>query len=126
MIDDVIKRLECFGITALEDDNFIINIAISKVQSSIKDMCNLDGIPQGLYNVAVDMAAGEYMLIKKSAGQLGEFDLNATVKKIDEGDAAVTFAYGSGSLTPEGRLDNLIYYLLHPGANFAAYRCIKW
>lgn len=126
MLDDVIKRLGCFGVGESEQNSLMINIAVSKVQSRIKDMCNIEDIPDGLYNTAVDMAAGEFLLLKKSTGQLSGFDLDAAVKKIDEGDASITFACGNGSLTPEGRLDHLIYYLLHPEADFAAYRCVKW
>lgn len=127
MLDDVKKRLESFAYTVTEADNWMLEFIIQKVENSIKADCNINTIPDGLHNIAVDMAVGEFLLNKKSRGQLEGFDLEAAVKQIHEGDTSVTFAIGDGSKTPEERLDELILYLMNYGkGKFAAYRCIKW
>lgn len=127
MLEDVTKRLESFGYEVTEADNWMIEFLIQKIENSIKADCNINTIPEELHEVAVDMVVGEFLLNKKSRGQLEGFDLEAAVKQIHEGDTSVTFAIGDGSKTPEERLDELILYLMNYGkVKFAAYRCIKW
>lgn len=127
MLEDVTKRLESFGYEVTEADNWMIEFLIQKVENSIKADCNINTIPKELHEIAVDMVVGEFLLNKKSRGQLEGFDLEAAVKQIHEGDTSVTFAIGDGSKTPEERLDELILYLMNYGkGKFAAYRCIKW
>lgn len=127
MLEDVTKRLESFGYEVTEADNWMIEFLIQKIENSIKADCNINTIPEELHEIAVDMVVGEFLLNKKSRGQLEGFDLEAAVKEIHEGDTSVTFAIGDGSKTPEERLDELILYLMNYGkGKFAAYRCIKW
>lgn len=127
MLEDVTKRLESFGYEVTEADNWMIEFLIQKIENSIKADCNINTIPEELHEIAVDMVVGEFLLNKKSRGQLDGFDLEAAVKQIHEGDTSVTFAIGDGSKTPEERLDELILYLMNYGkGKFAAYRCIKW
>lgn len=125
MLEDVTKRLESFGYEVTEADNWMIEFLIQKIENSIKADCNINTIPEELHEIAVDMVVGEFLLNKKSRGQLEGFDLEAAVKQIHEGDTSVTFS--DGSKTPEERLDELILYLMNYGkGKFAAYRCIKW
>jgi len=127
MLEDVTKRLESFGYEVTEADNWMIEFLIQKIENSIKADCNINTIPEELHEIAVDMVVGEFLLNKKSRGQLEGFDLEAAVKQIHEGDTSVTFAIGDGSKTPEERLDELILYLMNHGkGKFASYRCIKW
>lgn len=127
MLEDVTKRLESFGYEVTEADNWMIEFLIQKIENSIKTDCNINTIPEELHEIAVDMVVGEFLLNKKSRGQLEGFNLEAAVKEIHEGDTSVTFAIGDGSKTPEERLDELILYLMNYGkGKFAAYRCIKW
>lgn len=127
MLEDVTKRLASFGYEVTEADTWVLGFIIQKVENYIKDNCNVDVVPEGLHQIAVDMAVGEFLLGKKSTGQLTGFNLEAAIKQIQEGDTTVTFAYGDGDSTPEKRLDGLISYLMTYGkGKFAAYRCIKW
>jgi len=127
MFEDVVERLKSFGYEVTEIDNWMIEFLIQKIENSIKADCNINTIPEELHEIAVDMVVGEFLLNKKSRGQLEGFDLEAAVKQIHEGDTSVTFAIGDGSKTPEERLDELILYLMNYGkGKFAAYRCIKW
>ena len=124
MLEDVTKRLESFGYEVTEDDTWVLEFIIQKVENYIKNNCNIDTIPEELHQIAVDMSVGEFLLNKKSTGQLTGIDLEAAIKQIQEGDTTVAFAIDS---TPEERLDNLISHLLSYGkGSFASYRCIKW
>jgi len=126
MLEDVKKRLESLGYIFVEDDAWVLGFIILKVEGHIKDQCNTLVVPEGLYQNAVDMVCGELLLGKKGSGQLTGFDLEAAVKSIQEGDTNVTFAFGSGSSTPEERLDGLINFLLHSEVNYSSYRKIRW
>lgn len=127
MLEDVKQRLSSFGYEVIEDDTWVLEFIIQKVENYIKNNCNIDTIPEGLHQIAVDMSVGEFLLNKKSTGQLTGIDLEAAIKQIHEGDTTVTFAYGDGDSTPEKRLDNLISHLLNYGkGSFASYRCIQW
>jgi len=86
---------------------------LNNVVWRIKNLSNLSEIPEGLENVAVNMAVGEFLNLKKSSGQLAGFDLEAAVKTIQEGDTNISFAIGEGSSTPEQRLNSLIDFLIN-------------
>ena len=130
MLDDIKERLKEFGYEVTSDDTWVLNFIIQGTKNRIKDLCNTSDVPTGLYHIAVDMVVGEFLFSKKNSGQLQltSLDLTAAIKSIDEGDASITFAIGNkdGSKTPEQRFDILIAYLMHPEADFASYRCIKW
>lgn len=126
MLDDVKKRLESFGYIVTDADTWVLGFIIQKVENHIKSQCNTSTVPEELHQTSVDMVVGEFLLGKKSMGQLIGFDLDAAVKSIQEGDTNITFAFGSGSMTPEERLDALIGFLMHSETNFASYRCMKW
>lgn len=127
MLEDVTARLASFGYTVTENDAFMLTFIIQKVENHIKGECNVTALPDELTNVAIDMAVGEFLLNKKSIGQLTGFDLSAAIKQIQEGDTSVTFAFGNGDSTPEQRLDALIDYLMNDGKiKLVSYRSIKW
>lgn len=123
MIEDVTKRLLSYGYAVTADDSWVLNFIIGKVENHIKNQCNTSTVPEGLHEVAVDMAVGEFMQGKKSVGQLTDINLEAIVKSIQEGDSKVEFA---GERSTEQRLEVLIAYLMHSNMNFATYRRIKW
>ena len=134
MLEDVTARLASFGYIVTDADAWVLDFIIKKVENHIKNDCGVYDsgtltivIPAGLHNIAVDMVVGEFLLSKKSTGQLTGFDLSAAVKQIQEGDTNITYAIGSGDSTPEQRLDILISYLMNHGkGEFASYRCFKW
>ncbi len=107
MREAVVKILEGFGLTILPGDP-MLSLVLENVQWRIRNLTNLSEVPEGLTGMAAAMAAGEYLRMKKSAGQLEGFDLDAAVKSIKEGDTDITFAIGDGSSTAEQRLDALI------------------
>ena len=124
---DVLNRLESFGYTLKDTDDWMISFAAQKVESSIKNECNVTSIPDGLKNVVVDMICGEFLYSLKISGNLECFNLDTALKSVQAGDTKVDFAVGQGSKTPEQRLDALLSYLITYGrGEFACYRKIRW
>lgn len=124
---DVLLRLESLGYVVKSTDSWMISFTIQKVENAIKAECNVDVIPEGLYQVAIDMICGEFLFTLKNTGKLEGFDLEVALKSVQAGDTNVTFAVGQGSMTPEQRLDSLFSYLIKSGkGKFACYRKFKW
>ena len=129
MLDMVKERLVSFGYELKDGDEIILNFSIRKVENTIKNDCNTPSIPDGLVNIAVDMAVGEFLTAKKtfSPGDITGLDLDFAVKQIQTGDTNTVFATGEGSLTAEQRLNNFLNYLLTYGRDeFSCYRKLKW
>ncbi len=129
MLEQVKEQLESFGYILKEGDEVILTFSIQKVENTIKNDCNVPSIPDGLMNIAIDMAIGEFLTAKKTfaPADLEGFDLEYAVKQIQTGDTNTVFATGEGSMTPEQRLTSSIHYLLTYGrAEFSCYRKIRW
>ena len=129
MIEKAKERLQSFGYEWKNEDEAVLAFSVQKVENTIKNDCNVSKIPNGLINIAIDMAVGEFHLVKKtcSPDDIAGLDLSTAVKQIQEGDTNVTFAAGEGSLTAEQRLENLINYLLTYGkGEFVHYRRLIW
>lgn len=123
------ERLKSFGYKVKADDEFALTFCIEKVRSTIKNEINWQDVPEGLEYIAVDMAAGEFLLSKKTfaPNDLESFDLEYAVKQVQTGDTNTVFATGEGCLTPEQRLTSFINYLLSYGkAEFNSFRRIQW
>lgn len=127
MREKVVAMLTALGVAGAADDP-LLDIALNNVQWRIKNLSNLSKIPEGLESLAVSMAVGEYLNMKKCSGQLEGFDLDAAaVKSIQEGDTNITFALGEGSSTPEQRLNSLIDYLINGRiGEIYRYRRLVW
>lgn len=129
MLERVKERLESLGYVLKDGDEVILTFSIQKVENTIKNDCNVPFIPDGLMNIAIDMAVGEFLTAKKtfSPDDIAGLDLDFAVKQIQEGDTNTVFATGEGCLTPEQRLTSFISYLLSYGkAEFNSFRRIRW
>lgn len=126
MREEVVSMLTALGVTGAADDP-LLDIVISNVQYRVQNETNRADLPDGLKSVAVYMAVGEYLNMKKVSGQLEGFDLDAAIKQIQEGDTNTVFAIGDGSSTPEQRLDALISYLINGRTReFYRFRRLVW
>ena len=127
MRDKAVAMLTALGVAGAADDP-LLDIALNNVQWRIKNLSNLSEIPERLESLAVSMAVGEYLNMKKCSGQLEGFDLDAAaMKSIQEGDTNITFALGEGSSTPEQRLNSLIDYLINGRiGEIYRYRRLVW
>lgn len=124
MRDKAVAMLTALGVAGAADDP-LLDMVLTNVQWRIKNLSNLSEIPEGLESLAVYMAVGEYLNMKKVSGQLEGFDLEAAIKQIQEGDTNTVFAIGDGNLTPEQRLNSLIDYLTN-GRSRELYRFRKF
>ncbi len=128
-VEAVKNRLASFGCEAKAGDEFALAFCVEKVRSTIKNEINWQDVPEGLEHVAVDMAAGEFLLSKKTfaPADIAGLDLNYAVKQIQTGDTNTVFAVGEGSATPEQRLTTFINYLLSRGRDeFNSFRRLRW
>ena len=129
MLDRVKARLASFGYTLKAGDEAALAFSIRKVENTIKNDCNVSSIPDGLENIAIDMAIGEFLTEKKAFApeDIAGLDLDFAVKQIQAGDTTTVFAVGEGSSTPEQRLNVFLNYLLTYGREeFSCYRRIRW
>ena len=130
MRDDIILRLASLGYTFNEEkDGWVIGFIIDKVTNQIKNETNLTQIPEGLYQIAVDMVCGEFLKAKKASGDLDNFDVDlnvALLSKETQGDTSFSWAIDK-TLSAEERLNYLIDHLLNYGKpQFLAFRRFKW
>ena len=128
-VETVKDRLASFGYEVKAGDEFALAFCIEKVRSTIKNEINWQDVPEGLEHVAVDMAAGEFLLSKKTfaPADIAGLDLNYAVKQIQTGDTNTVCATGEGSATPEQRLTNFVNYLLSRGRDeFSSFRRLRW
>lgn len=131
MLENVIERLASFGYSDVTDsDMVILDFAVKKVTSTIKNDINQQDIPEGLLCIAVDMVVGEFLSAKKafSPDDLSSLDLSSeAVTELKEGDISVSLGVADGTQTDEQRLDALISRLLTYGRDeFSAFRRIRW
>lgn len=113
MREDVVTLLAALGVAGAAE-NPLLDLVINQVQWRIKNLTNLQEIPEGLVGLAIQMAAGEFLSMLKGSGQLEGFELEeAAIKQIQEGDTNTVFSVGDGSYTPEQRLNSLIDFLIN-------------
>lgn len=129
MLERVKERLESLGYVLKDGDEVILTFSIQKAENTIKNDCNVPSIPDGLMNIAIDMAIGEFLTAKKtfSPDDIAGLDLDFAVKQIQEGDTNTVFATGEGTLTPEQRLTAFLNHLLtYRRDEFSCYRRFRW
>ena len=125
---DIIDRLKSLGFVADDNDEWGLTFIIDKVTNHIKNECNVSAIPEELREIAIDMACGEFLMVKKASGRLDGFEVNLNalmVKTVAEGDTSVTHAVDK-TLSPEERLDAVIGHLLNQKPQLLAFRKLRW
>jgi hypothetical protein len=92
--NDVIKRLENFGISVNDSDLTAIELITNGTEQYILNYCNISKIPTELYYTAVDMCCGTFLKTKVSTGEVDGFS-NGSVSSITEGDVSIGFREGT-------------------------------
>jgi len=126
MKNDVTQRLASFGYTIVQADDWMLDFIIQKVTNHILNNCNISSIPEGLHQMAVDMVVGEFLMGKKTSGQLDESEIlsSEAVSSIKLGDTQVNFGEDR---TASQQLDSLIAFLMKGyEVDLTSYRCMKW
>lgn len=128
MRDKAVDLLKALGVTGADSDP-LLDFVIQSVTDTIQNATNQPAIPDGLVSAAVYNVVGQYLNFTKNAGKLNmdAVDLDGGVKQIQEGDTNVVFAIGEGDMTPEGRLEQLISWLITYGRDqYNRYRRLSW
>lgn len=123
----VVSRLAGFGYTVTSKDNASVRYNISKAEAKLKAETNQAKVPDALFYVWIDMAAGLFLTDKKAAGDLDQFyDFSAPAKSISEGDTSVTFAIAdTGSF--EDQFDAMLAKMTTPDPDLIiAHRRLVW
>lgn len=116
-IAEVVKlRLKMFKIVPTKDDEDILEYLINKSLNSINNITNqdytADTFPTPIFEIWVDKAAGEYINLKKTTGELPEnYDLSLLATQIKLGDTSVNLGENTGN-GDEQRLNAAINYLM--------------
>lgn len=109
-------RLYDLGFEVEENEEELLLAALKRAEQTIMNKCNCESIPEELNFVAIDMAAGEYLL----AVQWQNEDSKNDVKSLSEGDISVSFK-------DESELKSLVDELLaRSREELLSYRRIKW
>lgn len=123
---DLIKvkdRLATLGYTATEADDGLITYIGVTVESSAKVSLNIAELPVTVDNIIIDKIAGEFLLNKKSTGQLTSLNLD-NVTEITEGDTTVKM---DKSATSDQQMNSLISWLISGRDQvLLTYRAIIW
>lgn len=123
----VTSRLAALGYTVTDADNVALDYNIKKAETYLKVSTNQLEVPEGLFYVWVDMAAGYFLTDKKAAGALADtYDFDAPAKSISEGDTSVTFAIAdTGSF--EDQFDAMLAKMVKPDEDLIlAFRRLVW
>ena len=123
----IVERLRQLGYVATSEDDSQIEFELEKIIRQAKNYCHIDEVPEILDYRIVDRVCGEFLYYKKNAGQLNDFDYDAVIKSIREGDTTVTYAVGQGEDTPENRFDAFVKKLeLGFNKELTRYRRLIW
>lgn len=122
-MDIIENRLKGFGLELTLLDQDLLIFLKNKVENYIRAECNRGDIPVELEETVVDMVVGEYLLNKKSAGQLKDIDIEPLLVSLQEGDTTVKYRE---SKSRDEQLDYLIRVLMSPRVNIYNYRKMRW
>lgn len=126
--DDVVKRLESLGYKASDNDLTLIEFTINGAEQYIKNFCNITVIPEALYYVAVDIAAGTLLKTKASIGEpvCENIDFEAgRASSITEGDVSISYGY-DGNTSKAAMFTALLDKLCNRDAELVSFRKLRW
>ena len=108
------NALLALGYEVSKDDTALLTICKNKVENSIKNICNINEIPNGLDSVVLDRICGEFLFAKNQIGKLDEnYDAEDKIQQISEGDTSITFS----GMSHGEKLDLLINSLMNSGTD---------
>lgn len=116
IVEAVKLRLKMFKITTSTADKGILEYLTVKSLNSINNITNQnyteEAFPTSIFEIWVDKAAGEYINLKKTTGELPEdYDLLLLVNQVKLGDTSVNLGEGTAN-SDEQRLDATINFLM--------------
>lgn len=124
MIEKVKARLKALGYECGEADDVSLTFGIQKTEQHIKHVCNINDVPACLEHALIDMVCGDFLITKKTLGQLTSFQIEPIVKRLTEGDTTVEYS----STTDREATFNAYMDKLVNGhtADLIAHRKLRW
>ena len=125
-VESVIQRLVSFGYEPIEDDAWLIAYSIKGSVNHVLNEINHKTVPDGLFEIVVDMICGEVLNAKFLSGQLNitGLDLDGMIQSVKEGDTQVNF---SAEGSDEAKLKGLLSWLIQgKGSDLICYRKMRW
>jgi len=124
MKKQLLLRLGELGITPPAEDERLLENALKEARLRLLAAIGHDELPGELKSTALDMAAGAYLLFRKSVGKLDGFDQEHAVRQISQGDTSLTYAIAAEQKSP---VDALIEKLgTPPAALVNRWRRLRW
>lgn len=124
---EVFKLIQAIGYTMTDGDEWLVGFCVQKIEQEIKNTCNVQSVPIGLYKCATGLVVAEFLTMKRANGNLDSESLNfePAVKSIQEGDTQITYAVETGS-SGEQRLNVFLGACYQGREQFIGYRRLKW
>ena len=124
MLDELKARLGEIGLVPPAEDEALLMTLLAGACRWVLAEIGQEALPESLEAAVVDMAAGEYLLFRKSVGLLAEFEQEQVVRQMSQGDTSITYAVEFGQMSP---LDALIAKLrVPPEALLNQWRRLRW
>jgi len=124
MKDKLIKRLEELGVVPPPEDEGLLKSLCKGAKRRLLAETGQYELPPALKPAMIDIAAGEYLLFRKSIGRLEGFDHEHAIRQMSQGDTSITYTIGGEVRSP---VDALIERLLTPPpALITEWRRLRW
>lgn len=107
----VIERLGHFGYSVSAENEGIVEFELKKTIDYVYNYCNITEIPSILEYRIIDRVCSYILFNLKNACKLENFDYDAVIKQIKEGDTTIQYATGQDGDTPESRFDSFVKQL---------------
>lgn len=124
---EVFKLIEAIGYTLQDGDSWAVGYCVQKVEQEIKNACNQNSVPVGLYKCASGLVVAEFLTLKRATGALDADSLNfePVVKQIKEGDTDISYATDS-VMSGEQKLNLFLTSCYQGREQFIKYRRLVW
>lgn len=126
VVKDVVQRLVSFSYQSTDADAWMIAYTVKGTMNHVLNETNQTKVPEGLFEVVVDMICGEFLNAKFLSGQLEltALDLDGMIQSVKEGDTQVSF---SAEGSDETKLKGLLSWLIQgKGCDLLCYRKMRW
>ena len=126
-LQTVKDRLTALGVELIPSDDVLLNFSIDKITNHIKNETNQYGIPNGAYEVAIDMVIADFLFVKYATGTIDIETINfdvTSVKSVKDGDTTVD--YGDSSVSPAQKFTVWLNSLFHKDYDWSIWRRLRW
>lgn len=124
---EVFKLIQAIGYEMTDGDSWVVGFCVQKVEQEIKNACNVQSVPLGLYKCASGLVVADFLTLKRADGKLNVDSLKfePALKQIKEGDTEISYATETVS-SGEQRLNLFLVSCYQGREQFIAYRRLKW